>query len=252
MVFTTVVMREIDHDRAPLHAVARHVLDAEHVGARVLVGRPGLVALAALRDRQAMSRTVAVVEGDLRLSAAVGVEQAAHVREPVPLRRILQGEDHTVVARHVGEQRVQAVGQEVEAPAVLVAGRREDRRQAARIQDVAAGKVERQAEAERQAFLHLGDALQHLLRGDQIEAAELVVVAPVAPGRSFRTMLPALHDAFLPLAAGTLQGPPQRVITHGYPAQFNRRSRCGSPMIAGTRCPCPLQPPRRRFGMISG
>ena len=33
---------------------------------------------------------------------------------------------------------------------------------------------------------HLAHALEHLLGGEQVDAAELVVVAPVAPGRAVR------------------------------------------------------------------
>ena len=50
-----------------LHAVPREVLDAEHLGAGIFVGRPGFRALAALGDGEAVVRTVAVVEGDLGL-----------------------------------------------------------------------------------------------------------------------------------------------------------------------------------------
>ena len=39
---------------------------------------------------------------------------------------------------------------------------------AARVEDVAAGIVERQAEAEGAALAHLGDALQHLLAGEEL------------------------------------------------------------------------------------
>jgi len=53
-----------------------------------------------------------------------------------------------------------------------------------------AGQVERQAEAEGNAFLHFGDAFEHFLRRDEIEPAELIVVTPIAPGRAFRTVLP--------------------------------------------------------------
>src|SRR5918992_415667 len=45
----------------------------------------------------------AVVEHELALAVAVGVEAAADVGEAVPLRRILQGHEDRVVRNHVGE-----------------------------------------------------------------------------------------------------------------------------------------------------
>src|SRR5687768_3048926 len=64
---------------------------------------------------------------------------------------------------------------------------------AALVQHGAAGEVERQAQAEADAGLHLGDALEDLLGGYEVDAAELVVVAPVAPGRAVRALLPPLR-----------------------------------------------------------
>src|SRR5437667_404716 len=62
--------------------------------------------------------------------------------------------------------------------------RREHRRIAPRIEDVAAGVIERHREAEGAAFRHLGDTLLDLLRGHQIEPPKLVVGAEIAPGRA--------------------------------------------------------------------
>ena len=42
---------------------------------------------------------------------------------------------------------------------------------------------------------------EHLLGGEQVDAAELVVVAPVAPGRAFRALLPPLRHGVPPPAA---------------------------------------------------
>src|SRR5207302_6412312 len=56
-----------------------------------------------------------------------------------------------------------------------------------------AGEVERQAEAEADPGLDLAHALEDLLAGEEIDAAELVVVTPVAPRRSGRTLLPSRH-----------------------------------------------------------
>ena len=57
----------------------------------------------------------------------------------------------------------------------------------------AARQVERQAEAEGAAVLHLCDALEHLLGCEEVEPTELIVLAPVTPGRALWTMLPTLH-----------------------------------------------------------
>ena len=65
----------------------------------------------------------------------------------------------------------------------------------------AAGEVERQAQAEADAGLDLAHALEHLLGGEQVDATELVVVAPIAPGRAVRTLLPPFaHRAAPPMS----------------------------------------------------
>ena len=61
------------------------------------------------------------------------------------------------------------------------------------VQRGAAGVVERQAQAEADAGLDLAHALEDLLGGEQVDAAELVVVAPVAPGRAVRALRPPLR-----------------------------------------------------------
>ena len=60
------------------------------------------------------------------------------------------------------------------------------RRVAARVQHVAAGIVERHGQAERLAFLDLGDALLDLGGGQLVHAAELVVRARSRPRSSSR------------------------------------------------------------------
>jgi hypothetical protein len=87
---------------------------------------------------------------------------------------------------------------EVEVLFVAAQGGEATRRIAARVEPVAAGKVERQAQAEADAFLHLGDALQQLLAGNEIDTAELIVGAEITPIRSFRSTLPALLHCFSP------------------------------------------------------
>jgi hypothetical protein len=104
----------------------------------------------------------------------------------------LRVEQHGLVADDVGVIRVLRPKREVEV-LFLTAQRGEVAwRIAARIEPVAAGKVERQAQAEAGAFLHLGDALQQLLAGNEIDATELIVGAEIAPVGSFRSPLPTL------------------------------------------------------------
>src|SRR6266487_3160454 len=61
---------------------------------------------------------------------------------------------------------------------------------AARVERIAARIVERQAETEAQALAHLGDALLDLFGRQQVEPAELVVRAEIAPGRALGPLLP--------------------------------------------------------------
>src|SRR5439155_20302633 len=65
-------------------------------------------------------------------------------------------------------------------------------RVAALVQRGTARVVERQAEAEADPGFDLACALAHLLGGDQVDATELVVVAPVAPRRTGRALRPPL------------------------------------------------------------
>ena len=59
------------------------------------------------------------------------------------------------------------------------------------------GIVEGQAQAEADAGLDLPHPLEHLLGGEQVDAAELVVLAPVPPRRAGRALLPPLrHGLF--------------------------------------------------------
>ena len=209
------VVREVDEHAATLHAVERHVLEPEVVREAPV---PGAVAARVVaRSDEVDTGAVAVVVDGLGHPVAVGVELAAHVRERVPLRRVLQPERHLVVGPDVGEGVValadlahRLVVEDLRG-AVHVLGRREARRVAALVERGAAGEVERQAEAERDAVLDLADALEHLLGGDEVDAAELVVVAEIAPGGALRTLRPTLRHGVplacsFPVPIGTLAG----------------------------------------------
>ena len=86
---------QVDHHAAALHAGLRHVLHAEmpralrfvarrHVALRVVVGGADDVAAGA----------IAVVEHVLGAAVAIGVEHLADMGKAVPLRRVLQRQQH--------------------------------------------------------------------------------------------------------------------------------------------------------------
>src|SRR5581483_9724951 len=127
----------------------------------------------------------------------------ADVGEAIPLRRVLEPEGDDVIGPDIDVARVAPVRhlahmdvQEDVRGAVHVLGGSEDRRMPALVQRGPAGIVEGQAEAEGLAGLYLAHALENLRRGEQVDATELVVVAPVAPGRPRRALLPPLGHAF--------------------------------------------------------
>ena len=71
------------------------------------------------------------------------------------------------------------------------------RRVAPRVELVAAGTVERQAEAEDDALAGLGQAPPHLLRRQQVQPPALIIGPELAPVRSVRSLPPA-HRQVLP------------------------------------------------------
>src|SRR5207248_4286431 len=116
---------------------------------------------------------------------------------------VLEGEGHHVVVPDVDVLGVPpllhlALVDVVEdvGGAVHGLGGREDRRIPPLVERRSAGVVERQAETEADAGLDLPHALEELLGSEQIDAAELVVVAPIPPGRPWRALLPPLRHGF--------------------------------------------------------
>ena len=229
---------QVDEHAAALHAVERHVLEAEVVGegavaaavARGVVGRPDEVGAGA----------VAVVVDGLLDAVAVGVELGADVGERVPLRRVLQREGDDVVGPHVDVLRVAEVRHLAHVDVVEDVRRcrpcprsARHRRVAPLVQGGAAGEVERQAEAEADAGLDLAHALEHLLGGEQVDAAELVVVAPVAPGRAVRALLPPLRHGVALYRIGRLLVPIARIAFPRREAQHDAR-RTSSSRATGT------------------
>ena len=201
-------MGQVDEDAAPLRTVEGHVLQAEVVreGEVLAAVPPGI----GLRSDEVDAGAIPVVEDRLLDPVAVGVELGTGVGERVPLRRVLQKERHLVVGPHVDVARVPPflhltlvnVVEDV-GVALHVLGRREDGRVPALVQGGATGVVERQAQTEADAGFDLTRALEHLLGREQIDAAELVVLAPVSPRRAVRALLPSLRHCFAPSVACT-------------------------------------------------
>ena len=191
---------QVDEHPPPLHAVPRHVLEPEVVGERPV--RPAVAPGVGLGTDQVDAGAVAVVVHGLFDPVAVGVELGADVGERVPLRRVLQRERDDVVGPDVDVLGVAEVLHLAHVDvveggrlALHVLGRGDHRRVPALVERGAAGVVERQAQAEADAGFDLADALEHLLGGDQVDPAQFVVVAPVAPGRAGRALLPPLRHA---------------------------------------------------------
>jgi hypothetical protein len=155
-----------------------------------------------LRPHEVGAGAVPVVVDGLLDTVAVGVELGADVGERVPLRRVLQRERHHVVGPHVDVLGIPpalhlAHVDVVEGGGVAlhVLGRGDHGRWPTLVQDRAPREIERQAQAEADSGLDLLHPLEGLLGRDQVDAAELVVVAPVAPGRALRALLPPLRHA---------------------------------------------------------
>ncbi|MBI5719959.1 MAG: hypothetical protein HZC37_19980 [Burkholderiales bacterium] len=188
------VVGQVDQHAAALHAMLGQALDAERAGHRLREARMRFAGLLVfMRRPDLVAGTVAVAEDRFSDAVAVGIEAAADMREAVPLRRVLQAHQHEVVVDDVGELRVLARIRPAEALLAGAAAIARDgvaaRCDAARVHRLAARHVQRQAQAEGAADLHLGDALQHFLGRDQVHAAALVVgaeFAPVAPCRGVR------------------------------------------------------------------
>ena len=184
---------QVDHHAAPDNALLGEGLDAELARAhRFRAGRLRAVGVVIDRSDNVLAAPEAVVEADFRDAVAVRVEHLPHVAEGVPLRGILQRHTHPVVASDIDMARIVQLERVVVARRAVGSLRRlKHRRVAARIEDVAAGIVERQGEAidfAQTDFLARG---KHPLRRQQVQPPQLVVRPPIAPGGPFRTPRPA-------------------------------------------------------------
>ncbi|MCY1513351.1 hypothetical protein D9M68_478430 [compost metagenome] len=181
---------QVQHDAAPLHAGLGHFLDAQPMRARLgIAGWPHHVHAGAK----------AVVVHRHRDAVAVHVEVLPDVRQRVPLGRILGVERHRIVARTIdvaGVFEPQGIVH-AEQPA-LARGHVAFRRQPVRVQRRSSGQVQRQAQAEGLARAHFARRLHPPLSRQQVQAAQFVVGAELAPIGARRPVLPALvHVAFL-------------------------------------------------------
>ena len=136
----------------------------------------------------------------LGLAVAVGVERAAIMAEPIPLRGELQIEDDAIVVDDVGAAFHRPI---VHGPSVRHVGRFERRRIAAE-EELLARIVERQAEQERMAFPRLRDRGAAPFRRDQIHPSDPIVIAELAPLGAFRLLQPSSHPGHLPLPSPPL------------------------------------------------
>jgi cation diffusion facilitator CzcD-associated flavoprotein CzcO len=191
------VVGQVDEDAAPLHTLEGHVLEAQVVSEAAV--STAVAPRVRLRSDQVDTGSIPVVVDRLFDPVAVGVELRPDVGQRVPLGGVLQREGHLVVGPDVDETRtalvhlthvdvVEGVGD-----VMHVLGRSQHWRVAPLVQRRPARVVERQAQTETDAGLHLAHALEHLGGGEQIDPAQLVVLAPVAPRRAGRALCPALR-----------------------------------------------------------
>ena len=182
---------QVDHYAAALHAGLRHVLHAEMARAlRLVAWRHVAVSVVVNGADDVATGTVAIVEHIFGTAVAIGIEHLADMRETVPLRRILQRQDHLVIAHDVGCGGIVAAQRIVHVGPVPAHCRLQHRRVAARRENGASGIVQRQRQTERLSHFHLGDALEDFLRGEQVQPAAFIIGAVIAPGRAGRAIGP--------------------------------------------------------------
>ena len=189
-----VVRMQVHHHAPALHAVLGHALNTQRLGAAgaaAAFGR-GHAGVAHQEWAQHIAACgIAVVVERLRHAIAIRIKQLAGMGQAIPLGGVLQRQHGHVVGQHIGAARFQVAQQAVEVDQALALQGAQHGWLAVGVEGAAARVVQRQAERKAQAFLHLGHALAHLGWRQQVEAAQLVIGAEVAPGRSCRALLPA-------------------------------------------------------------
>ena len=188
---TPAMMFQVDHHAPPLHRMRREIVDAQPQRADMLAQFDGAAIAVIDRADNVLAGAIAVIEDDLRLAVAVGVEELTDMGKAVPLGRILQRHLDHIVADDVDELRVLARQRVSDIGHALAFVGDKPRRVAARIDDRSAGVIERQRQTKGLALSDLGDALLDLFGGQQIEPAELIVRSPIAPGRAGGAAFPA-------------------------------------------------------------
>jgi len=81
------MLLHVEQHAAALHAVPRHMFDAQIPGAEVAIARLASV----------VYQLVAIVLHNLIDPVPIGIEHATHMREAIPLRGVLIVEQHRVV-----------------------------------------------------------------------------------------------------------------------------------------------------------
>ena len=231
---------QIDHHAAALHAGLGDFLNAEMAGALRFVAGDFLAVAIDHRTDDVRAGTKTVVVAIDRLAIAVQVEILPDMGKRIPLGGILQGEQHLVVADHVQRGGIVATQREVHVGTVTAApGWRQHRRIAARIDDAAAGIIQRQRQAEILAGLYLGDALQNLCSRYQIKPAQFIIRTPIAPGRARRSLFPTriIRHSRFPSAVHFNEGIMSGVFTTGQERRAVPRRRQSFPLPAGAPGP---------------
>ena len=92
----------VDHHAEALHAGAGHVFDPQGARSLGLAGGDARAVRAVLDGASDVhAGPEAVVEDDLRHPVAVSVELLADMGQAGPLNRVLQSQQHRIVAQHV-------------------------------------------------------------------------------------------------------------------------------------------------------
>ena len=178
---------EIDQYRAALHAGLRHCRHRQCPGAGFTVKTAPLF----------IDEVKAVVRHLLRHTVAVGIKMRALVREAIPMRRILRIQKYRLVGTDIGKTRIGLAHVEVEINLALADHRMKLRRLAERVEHAAAGLVERMRQAEHFANLDFLQCRKPARRRQQVQPSALIVIAELAPVRTFGTLLPPSRHACL-------------------------------------------------------
>src|SRR5262245_12867263 len=140
------VVRNVEHHAATLDRAGGEAVYAE---------RHGIVVRSRFRRQDVTAGYIAIVEAQLRHSIAVRIEFVSDVSKAVPLRRILRAQGDGIVAADVAEVLPFILETVVEERPPAPLCRLQHRRIAMRREGAAAGIVEREAEAEREALVDL-------------------------------------------------------------------------------------------------